>query len=1156
MIRGVLSVFAAFYYVVASVTAAVKQNIFDNLNPPRMKQLYLLFILSLSFSFINAQTLQWAKVLNNSQPRGGNITGESIKTDAAGNIYIVGTFTGTADFDPGVDTQHLFSPINSQIFLAKYDAAGNYLFAKSIGGNENDRGQSLVLDASGNAYITGVFRITADFDPGVGTQNITSRGNDDIFIAKYDASGNYIYAKGIGGSGNDAGESIAVDGSGNVWITGSFWETVDFDPGVGTQNLISAGQRDIFIAKYDATGNYVNALKIGESDNDAGLSIAVDVIGNAYVTGYFRGTADFDPGPSTQNLTAAGFNDDIFIAKYTSAGSYVYAKNIGSSGSDRGKALAVDAAGNVYITGSFTNTADFDPGAGTQNLVSTSNTEDIFLAKYDPSGSYLYAVRMGGTNSESGETIAIDASGNAYITGIFSSAPADFDPGAGTQNLTSSGSTDIFFAKYDATGNYVYAKRIGGSVEDEGQSITIDGSGNTWLTGSFNGGVDFDPGPGLQPRGNPGNYSGFFGKYDNNGNYLLAKSFGGYTSAGSDDQSQDIAVDAAGNTYITGSFNATLDFDPGPGFFNLTSAGSADIFFAKYDVSGNVIFANRIGGTGSELSTAIAVDASGNIYITGYFAGIADFDPGTGSLNLTSAGSSDIFIAKYDATGNLVFANRIGEANFEVANDIAVDASGNIYLTGYFTGTVDFDPGTGIQNLTTAGFNDIFFAKYDASGGFIYAKNVGSSAADLAQSLAIDGSGNLYITGIFSGTADFDPGAGTQTLTTVGQQDIFLAKYNSSGNYVYAKSIGGKTADASNSIAVDNLGNALITGYFTDTVDFNPGPDVVNLVSATASRDIFFAKYDVSGNYVYAKKIGGKSNSDDGKSIATDATGNAYITGVFVDTVDFNPGADTLNLISDGLSDDIFIAKYDNAGNYVYAKRLGSRYIDYSRAIAVDGSGNAYITGQIFGTANFDSTILVPTNPIDIYLAKFSTSASLPIVLLDFKISTKDQTANLVWRTVHEQNGLYFDIEKSTNGIVFKPIGRVSAAGNSVIQEAYSFVDKELNTRSYYKLKLMDRDGKFTYSNTLSAEPKLIHQVLLYPNPVHDVLFLNIKAVANETINIAVINYLGIIVLNKTVSLSSGRNSISVDMQNLPPGAYLLKVSNKERSDNYKLIKE
>ncbi|MGC6468655.1 MAG: SBBP repeat-containing protein, partial [Chitinophagales bacterium] len=195
-----------------------------------------------------------------------------------------------------------------------YAQQANFEWAKSFGGTFDDQGYSIALDASGNVYTTGWFAGTVDFDPGAGTNNLTAQGSADVFVQKLDPLGNLIWAKSFGGTSADQGYSIALDASGNVYTTGRFRGTVDFDPGAGLATLTSAGSDDVFIQKLDPLGNLIWAKSFGGTSADYGYSIAVDASGNVYTTGYFQGTVDFDPGAGTNNLTAQG-NRDVFIQK-------------------------------------------------------------------------------------------------------------------------------------------------------------------------------------------------------------------------------------------------------------------------------------------------------------------------------------------------------------------------------------------------------------------------------------------------------------------------------------------------------------------------------------------------------------------------------------------------------------------------------------------------------------------------------------------------------------------------------------------------------------------------------------------------------------------------------------------------------------------------
>ncbi|MGJ8660619.1 MAG: SBBP repeat-containing protein [Bacteroidota bacterium] len=462
----------------------------------------------------------------------------------------------------------------------------------------------------------------------------------------------------------------------------------------------------------------------------------------------------------------------LFLVKPLNAQDFDWAKSFGGTSSDGGQSISVDALGNVYNTGYFQGTVDFDPGAGITNLVSAGQ-QDVFIQKLDASGNFLWAKSFGGSLSDQGLSITIDASGNVYTTGNFSGT-VDFEPGAGTTNLTSAGSVDVFIQKLDASGNFIWAKSFGGASDDIGYSITLDASGNLYTTGDFSGTVDFDPGAGTTNLTSAGQKDVFIQKLDPSGNFLWAKSFGGSLS----EFSYSNTVDALGNVYTTGYFVGTADFDPGAGTTNLTPIGSADIYVQKLDPSGNFLWAKAFGSASFDLGQSISVDNSGNVYTTGDFSGTADFDPGAGTTNLTPAGSADIYVQKLDPSGNFLWAKSFGSTSYDQGKSISVDNSGNVYTLGQFDGTVDFDPEAGINNLTSAGSADIFIQKLDPSGNFLWAKSFGGIATDIGNSITVDASENVYTTGYFQGTVDFDPGGGTTNFTSAGQKDVFVHKIN------------------------------------------------------------------------------------------------------------------------------------------------------------------------------------------------------------------------------------------------------------------------------------------------------------------------------------------------------------------------------------------
>ncbi|GJM32513.1 MAG: hypothetical protein DHS20C18_15140 [Saprospiraceae bacterium] len=456
------------------------------------------------------------------------------------------------------------------------------------------------------------------------------------------------------------------------------------------------------------------------------------------------------------------------------------------------------------------------------------------------SQTYEWAAVTGDTLTENSNALAIDASGNVYTTGVFIGT-VDFDPGAGTFNLTAGGTADIFIQKLDALGNFVWAKQIITTGQGHGESIVVDASGNIYVTGGFDGTADFDPGAGtFNYTSGGGIVNAFILKLDAAGDFVWAK----YALSTGTSVPRDLAVDASGNVYSTGNFEETTDFDPGSGTAMLTSLAFRDAYIQKHDAAGNLLWVKQVSGTDISEGKSLAVDASGNTYITGKFWGTADFDPGVGVMSLTSAGADDTFILKLDTSGDLVWVKQMGGIDYEYGYSIEVDPAGNIYTTGSFQATVDFDPGVGTVNLTSAGLDDIYMIKLDAAGDFVWAKQIGGTGSELSFSTVVDIVGNVYIAGAFEGTVDMDPGVGTTSLTSVGSFDIFFLKLDDMGDFIWVKHIGGIGIDFPFSMAVDASANLYATGLFEDTVDFDPEAGIANQTSA-GSFDIFVLKLNI-----------------------------------------------------------------------------------------------------------------------------------------------------------------------------------------------------------------------------------------------------------------------------------------------------------------------
>jgi len=337
----------------------------------------------------------------------------------------------------------------------------------------------------------------------------------------------------------------------------------------------------------------------------------------------------------------------------------------------------------------------------------------------------IWTSQIGTSSDDKANGVAVDTSGNVYVTGY---------TGSGLDGNTSAGGTDIVLIKYDTSGNKIWTKQIGTSSDDKANGVAVDTSGNVYVTGCT--------GSGLDGNTSAGEDDIFLIKYDTSGNKIWTRQIG--TSV--NDYAYAVAVDTSGNVYVTGCTPGGLDGN--------TFAGAADIVLIKYDTSGAKIWTRQIGTNSNDGAYGVAVDTSGNVYVTGYTGGGLDGN--------TSAGYYDIFLIKYDSNGEKIWTRQIGTNSNDGAYGVAVDASGNVYVTGYTYG--------GLDGNTSAGYYDIFLIKYDSNGVRIWTRQIGTSSYDDAYAVAVDTSGNVYVTGVTGGGLDGN--------TSAGEDDIFLIKYD------------------------------------------------------------------------------------------------------------------------------------------------------------------------------------------------------------------------------------------------------------------------------------------------------------------------------------------------------------------------------------------
>ena len=614
-----------------------------------------------------------------------------------------------------------------------------------------------------------------------------------------------------------------------------------------------------------------------------------------------------------------------------------------------------------------------------------------------------WAKSAGGSDDDHGSSVAVDASGNTYVAGCFSSSTITY----GTTTLTSAGLADIYLVKFDPNGNAIWAKSAGGLGNDYANSVAVDTLGNIYIAGYYySPSVTF--GVNILTNANADSADLFLAKYDTSGNLIFVKSVGG----GHDDIVNSVAVDNYGNAYIAGYFD---NYQMVLGSYTLLNPNplKKEIFLAKYDFNGNVLWAKSIGGTNDDLASSIAIDNSGNVHLTGQFSSHTIIFGSTTLTNMYAGNSADFFLAKYDTNGNVLWAKSAGGAPYDDESySVAVDDSGNSFITGYFySPTIHFDT----ISITSFGHYDIFLAKYDSTGDLLWAKGIGSDSPDYVSSIATDPFGNIFMTGKFVGEIMH---FGSIIISSDYSWNLFVAKFSANGNTLWAKPIPAPGAEV-NSIAVDDLENFYLTGYFWTTLHFGN-----TALTQVGDEDMYLAKNSIQLNIDagidHTITCGEIAQLD---SVTTDYSGSGTIT------YNWSPSL--------GLNDTTLI----------------------NPTATVNGNNQYFVTVTTSdGWSDFDSVdvFVTPLPNIGICYVEFDT------------ITSKN---NIKWTSDPSVDSVYIYNEVSTN--VWDLIGSVPSSQNNFID-----TNSNPNNQSYsYKISILD---KCSNESALSSDHKTITLLSMY----------------------------------------------------------------------------
>ena len=889
----------------------------------------------------------------------GDVLGYGVAVDSGSNVFITGEYTADSEVDVG-NSKNL--PITTDVasFLVKYDTDGTTQWATKIDGSSTDKGVSVVTGKNGNVHILGNYTSGAIVVSPFITLPDTS-GNDTTFLLTYDTQGVVQWATTIDGVGAD----VVTDSTGAIFVTGSYSSP--------NSNVSSTDGKDItlvtpsgsatFLVEYSPNGILRTSTHIDGTSNESGNALAVDSLGqNVYVSGTTGSESTIYNSDGTQSgLTLT--SGPGFVVKYKTS-----------------KPLKLNVSSNLEVgtANLFVDTMTGRVGVNTTSPQATLHTEgNVFASSNLEVGTANLFVdtevsRVGVRTRVPGFDLDVNGdinfSGDFYKNGVLFTTVIGSTPWSTLESNISytAGSVSIGVLEPEATlhveGN-VYASsnlEVGGAnlfvdtqtsrvgVGTRAPEATLHVEGNVYVSSN------------LEVAGTTISTTAFDG--------VPTVSWATRIGGTGFDTGQAIATDSDGNVYVIGRYygsSATV------GSIILTGLGSYNVFIAKYDTSGRVQWAESISGTNTDNGYNIATDSDGNVYVTGaYYGGSAT----VGSIPLPDTdGSADAFIAKYDTSGTVQWAKSVGDTNIGCEYDIATDSDGNVYVIGAFYSSVTFAADT---YLTSTGGPHAFVAKYNTDGIVQWARRICQTTPDYGYGIATDSAGNVYVIGAYYGN---DAAIESTPLFNSGtSDDYFVAKYNSSGTFQWAKTITNNSGFGyGQAIATDSDGNVYVTGTYWGSLTIATSPTTSTLPN-TSSFDVFVVKYDTYGIAQWAKGISGPG-TDNGYGIATDSAGSVYVTGNYNNTVTFALGT---TLTSAG-STDVFVAKYDTDGTVQWAQRIGGTDSDNGYGIATDSAGNVYVTGAYISSYGFTigSTTLPGTadGSSDAFVARYSLPIKLDI---------------------------------------------------------------------------------------------------------------------------------------------------------------------------------
>ena len=926
---------------------------------------------------------------------GGVIYQESIPVTARTYTVVVGaggpaTTVGNASGNTG--NPSYFSPSPSTVIP---------LYAQGGGGG----GGNLNPSKPGGSGGGGGFNTVGKGGNVSMVSQLMSYGGQDVFLAKYDADGNVVWAGRGGSAGADAGNGVATDPSGNVFMTGYYTGTMSFyDSSSQLSNTLAQyGGQDVFLVKYNPYGQVLWGARTGSPGTDAATALATDATGNVYVTGYYAGLMNIYSSSNTYVSNLAQYvGQDVFLVKYGPSGEVHWGARTGSPGTDSGNGVAVDVTGNVYVSGFY---------AGLMNLYSSSNVyvsnlaqisgQDVFVAQYDLNGNVLGAARAGSSGTDTSTSIACDPTrfNTVCFGGTMGAASTFYKPLVNRiiKNYTSlsTGYTSLLTFPTNPTPYWSLGLKTSGITDTETiTSSTVDTDGNVFVAGYFTG-------------SSIGIFPNVYVSYNSDG------------------------------TVTSNMYSQTVTYQ--------------NAFLTKYNSTGTVLWSATLeSATGTSAVNGIASDPTGNVYVTGYYTGLMNLYSSSKTYvsNLAQFGGQDVFLVKYGPSGEVIWGARTGSPGTDTGNGVSTDLSGNVYVIGNYTGLMSIysSSNTYVSSLSQYGGQDVFLVKYGPSGQVLWGTRAGSTGTDAGNSVSTDLSGNVYVTGNYTGLMSI-LNSNTAIQRNVSNVSAFLIPPipMTTGTTTSALPPGNYIASASTNFAGEDPFRAFnksntIPGWTTSTASYAATTGTyTGAVSTTINGSAYLGEWlqlqtptvtTVTSYYLTSFQSSNVSQTSDVRTpkswkLAGSTNGSTWIeldsqTSVPTGIITLPSSSNTANsynyfrfavnqikgaattqscsimelylysnigytypYLAQYGGQDVFLAKYDPSGQALWGATMGSPGTDVGNGVATDAAGDVYVTGYYTGLMNIYSSSNVYVSNLtqisgqDVFLIKYGSSGEV-----------------------------------------------------------------------------------------------------------------------------------------------------------------------------------